>query len=91
MQQYMDICTWTKCGGTCPSDKQHVLTVDSGGPAGINDRVGRTNSGVGYAFDTDAQDPNTGQKGRRKLCCPKKDSFSNCSWRQCDNGQIRLE
>ncbi|XEV07561.1 hypothetical protein FSHL1_012848 [Fusarium sambucinum] len=98
MQQYMDICTWTTCGGTCPSDKQHVLTVDTGGPAGVNDRCSGGGSGLGYAFDTDAQDPKTGQKGRRKLCCPKKDSFSNCSWRsanvcsrQCDNGQITLD
>ncbi|RGP61415.1 glycosyl hydrolases family 18 [Fusarium longipes] len=98
MQQYMDICTWSKCGGTCPSDKQHVLTIDTGGPAGVNDRCSGAGSGMGYAFDSDAQDPGTGQKGRRKLCCPKKDSFSNCSWRsanvcskQCDNGQITLD
>ncbi|SPJ91021.1 uncharacterized protein FTOL_13423 [Fusarium torulosum] len=98
MEQYMDICTWSKCGGTCPDDKQHVLTVDTGGPAGVNDRCSGAGSGMGYAFDNDAQDPKTGQKGRRKLCCPKKDSFSNCSWRsanvcsrQCDNGQITLD
>ncbi|KAF5980123.1 glycoside hydrolase family 18 protein [Fusarium bulbicola] len=95
-KDYMDICTWTKCGGTCPSDKQHVLTVDSGGPAGENERC--SNDFVNGAFDDDAQDPNKGQKSRRKLCCPNKDSFSNCSWRsanvcsrQCDNGQITLD
>ncbi|KAF5557753.1 glycosyl hydrolase family 18 [Fusarium napiforme] len=96
MEQYMDICTWTKCGGTCPSDKQHVLTVDSGGPADENERC--SDDFVNGAFDDDAQDPSKGQKSRRKLCCPKKDSFSNCSWRsanvcsrQCDNGQITLD
>ncbi|KAF5974968.1 glycoside hydrolase family 18 [Fusarium coicis] len=96
MEQYMDICTWTKCGGTCPSDKQHVLTVDTGGPADENERC--SDNFVNGAFDDDAQDPNKCQKSRRKLCCSKKDSFSNCSWRsangcsrQCDNGQITLD
>jgi hypothetical protein len=102
MQQYLDICTWTECGGSCPSDKQNVLTIDSGGPKGAGKRCDDydpndiiTNP-AGYSDDD--YDPKKGSKAHRKLCCPEKDSFKNCSWKsgkgcsqRCDNGQITLD
>lgn len=101
MQQYLDICTWTECGASCPADKQHVLTVDSGGAIGNTRCDDYVNGDVftnpaGYSSDDD--DPTKGDKSHRKLCCPAADSFKNCGWKsskvcseQCDNGQITLD
>lgn len=86
MKRYLDICTWSKCGGSCPSDKPHVLTTDSGGPRGARERCSYSSDDYGIYYET------------RKLCCPKKDSFKNCKWKkggicseQCNNGQITLD
>ncbi|KAF1988220.1 glycoside hydrolase family 18 protein [Aulographum hederae CBS 113979] len=94
LQRYLDICTWTECGGTCPSDKQHVLTTDSGGPK-ANARCAYDSGGTG---GPDAMDSNTPASRRRKLCCPSEQSFKNCGWRskkvcseQCGPDQITLD
>jgi hypothetical protein len=69
MEQYLNICTWTKCGGDCPSDRPYELTTDSGGPKENSRCTDATNALV---------DPQDAKK--RRLCCPSKDSFRNCGW-----------
>jgi hypothetical protein len=69
MEQYLNICTWTKCGGDCPSDRPYELTTDSGGP--------KENSRCTDAMNA-LVDPQDAKK--RRLCCPSKDSFRNCGW-----------
>lgn len=102
MQQYLDICTWTKCGDSCPSDKQHVLTTDSGGPRDEGPRCDGYTDGDVFTNPSgqsdDWKDPTKGTANHRKLCCPKADSFKNCDWKdskvcseQCGQGQITLD
>jgi hypothetical protein len=101
MKRYLDICSWTKCGDKCPSDKQNVLTWDAGGPSGQGDRCDNYEDGDVFGNTPaigDASDATKGTKGKRKLCCPKKDSFTGCVWKnkkvcseQCDAGQITLD
>lgn len=102
MQQYLDICTWTKCGESCPSDKQNVLTTDSGGPRDEGNRCDGYKDGDVFTNPSgqsdDWKDPTKGTKNHRKLCCPKADSFKNCGWKnskvcseQCGQGQITLD
>ncbi|RSL40913.1 hypothetical protein CEP54_015977 [Fusarium duplospermum] len=87
MKKYLEICTWSSCGGSCPPERPHVLTTDTGGPLGgkrCRQSVDFESGAMWYA--------------KRKLCCPKKDSFKNCNWKygsfcsqQCGNGQITLD
>ncbi|RSL95244.1 hypothetical protein CDV31_013975 [Fusarium ambrosium] len=87
MKKYLEICTWSSCGGSCPPERPHVLTTDTGGPLGgkrCRQSVDFESGAMSYA--------------KRKLCCPKKDSFKNCNWKsgnfcsqQCGNGQITLD
>ncbi|KAI0123659.1 hypothetical protein BJ170DRAFT_659563 [Xylariales sp. AK1849] len=101
MKQYLNICSWTECGGSCPSDLQHVLTVDSGGAIG-NTRCDDYSNGDVFTnpagYSNDDSDPTKGSSSHRKLCCPSANSFTNCNWKaskvcseQCDNGQITLD
>ncbi|CAG7942048.1 unnamed protein product [Penicillium salamii] len=87
MEQYLKICTWTKCGGKCPSDRPYELTTDSGGPNPNGRCTDSTNALV---------DPQ-GAKNRR-LYCPSKNSFRNCGWNSakycsstCGLNQITLD
>jgi hypothetical protein len=101
MKRYLDICSWTKCGDKCPSDKQNVLTWDAGGSSGQGDRCDDYDDGSPFSNPMpigDASDATKGTKGKRKLCCPKKDPFTGCLWKnkkvcseQCDAGQITLD
>lgn len=91
MRRYLDICTWTRCNEDCPKDKPHLLTTDSGGPKS-NSRCGSPPGGGKTFLDLDSI------PDRRKFCCPKKDSFRNCSWRSskvcstsCDYNQLTLD
>ncbi|KAF2223854.1 hypothetical protein BDZ85DRAFT_296016 [Elsinoe ampelina] len=94
-QRFLDICTWSDCDKSCPSDKQNVLTFDTGGPRS-NPRCDAEGS-IGPKRN-EMYDATKGAPGFRKLCCPKPDSFKNCQWKgakvcseQCDNGQITLD
>jgi chitinase len=94
MERYLKICDWTKCGGTCPSDKPFELTTDTGGPK-ENTRCSMGSSGGGSPFDGPVSEENNGM---RRLCCPRKDSFGNCNWESskvcsstCALGKITLD
>ena len=100
LKRYLDVCTWTKCNAACPSDKQNVLTVDSGGDINNNRCDGFVDNGIWASPDSEGKwdDPKTGSSYHRKLCCPKKDSFKNCEWKsgktcseQCSDDQITLD
>lgn len=88
MKRYLEICTWTECNKSCPSDKPFELTTDTGGPKN-NPRCGWKGSG----------DPFSGEgSGIRRLCCPRKNSFGNCNWESgkvcsstCALGKITLD
>lgn len=107
MKRYLEICSWTKCGEKCPNDKQNVLTWDSGGPIDGGPRCDNhqpdgdpfeDNPEEDLTTEGDPEDPTKGTEGKRKLCCPKPDSFKNCSWKkgkycseQCGKGQFTLD
>lgn len=78
-----------------------MLTWDSGGPSGQGDRCDGQSNSAPLSDEVeagDASDAAKGTDGKRKLCCPKSDSFTGCEWKsskvcseQCSDGQITLD
>ncbi|KUI70319.1 Chitotriosidase-1 [Cytospora mali] len=66
----LELCSWTSCGGSCPSDKSYANKYETLWPG----------SNLKPRADECLQGDEDDQGELALFCCPAEDTYKNCEW-----------